>query len=105
MALGLKRRIKGQRFTGSLQLHSQLYSIRRHVYADEPWAIFCAILVRGLIFLMLPTFLSAQEQESPARPTGPERGIGVFTEYSGVTVGRGEPVRMDLILLEQGADG
>ncbi len=61
----------------------------------------CAVL----LFLMLPTFLSAEEQESKAAATGPERGIGVFTEYSGVTVGRGEPVRMDLILVEQGADG
>ena len=64
--------------------------------------MFCAILLAAMISLLLPVFLSAEGQEGPARPGGPERGIGVFTEFSGVTVGRGEPVKMDLILLDKG---
>ena len=64
---------------------------------------FCSILAAAMIIsLAVPALLPAQAQEEPARLKGPERGIGVFTEFSGVTVGRGEPVKMDLILLDRG---
>lgn len=61
-------------------------------------SFFCAVL----LLLTLPALIGAEEQENRPRVTGPERGIGVFTEFSGVTVGPGEPVRMDLILLNKG---
>jgi uncharacterized membrane protein len=51
---------------------------------------------------MLSTLVAAQQQDNEPRATGPERGIAVFTEFSGVTVGMGEPVRMELILLNKG---
>jgi uncharacterized membrane protein len=56
----------------------------------------------ALIFLMPSPFVSAQEQNEGTTVVGPERGIGIFTEFSGVTVGVGEPVRMNLILLNKG---
>ncbi len=59
--------------------------------------IICAVFA----FLMLPV-LTHGEQSARNGVTAPERGIGVFTEYSGVTVAGGEPVRMDLILLNKG---
>ena len=43
--------------------------------------------------------ISAQEEKKDLRP---ERGIVVFTEYSGVTVPKGEAVRMDLTLENKG---
>lgn len=64
--------------------------------------IFFSILFLALISLTLPILCSAEEQDEKARVGGPERGIGVFTEFSGVTVERGETVRMDLILLNKG---
>jgi uncharacterized membrane protein len=63
---------------------------------------FSFIVCAALILLALPILLYAEEQGTRAETTGPERGIGVFTEYSGVTVSRGEPVRMDLVLLNKG---
>jgi len=53
-----------------------------------------------LIFcLVLPSLILAQEDKKDLRP---ERGIGVFPEYSGVVVPKGESVRMDLILEDKG---
>jgi uncharacterized membrane protein len=48
---------------------------------------------------VLPPFIIAQEEKKDLRP---ERGIAVFTEYSGVVVPRGETVRMDLIVENKG---
>src|SRR5512142_401669 len=58
------------------------------------------ILVVLVLFLF--SFARAAEEEKERRDTRPERGIGVFTEYAGVTVPRGETVRMDLILDDKG---
>ncbi len=63
---------------------------------------FSFIVCAALLFLIFPILLCAQEQGAKTEATGPERGIGVFTEYSGVTVPRGEPVRMELVLLNKG---
>lgn len=51
------------------------------------------IFVMGaLVFLFgLSTFLQAEEKE-----VGPERGIAIYTEYSGIFVPQGETVRMEL---------
>jgi uncharacterized membrane protein len=48
---------------------------------------------------VLPSFIIAQDEKKDLRP---ERGIAVFTEYSGVVVPRGETVRMDLIVENKG---
>jgi len=46
-------------------------------------------------FLTLPNLLAAQEKEKDVLPR-PERGIAIYTEYSGVSVSLGESVRMEL---------
>jgi uncharacterized membrane protein len=58
-----------------------------------------SILLVALIFcLITPSLIHAQEKKD----LRPERGIAVFTEFSGVVVPRGETVRMDLILENKG---
>jgi uncharacterized membrane protein len=44
----------------------------------------------------------AQEDEEKERDTRPERGIVIYTEYSGILVSPGESVRMDLTLENKG---
>jgi uncharacterized membrane protein len=61
--------------------------------------IFFVILIALSLHLVLPPFIIAQEEKKDLRP---ERGIAVFTEYSGVVVPRGETVRMDLIVENKG---
>jgi uncharacterized membrane protein len=56
-------------------------------------------LIALVLMLTLPTFLLAQEEKKDTRP---ERGIAVYPEYSGVTVPKGETVRMDLTLDNRG---
>lgn len=58
-------------------------------------------LVVFLFFFVIPSFAIGQE-EKEKRDLRPERGIAVYTEYSGVTVSRGETVRMDLTLENKG---
>jgi uncharacterized membrane protein len=59
-----------------------------------------AALVLLVVGIVLPAF--AAEEQTDRRENRPERGIAVFTEYSGVTVSRGETVRMELILDDKG---
>ena len=54
-----------------------------------------------IFFLIFPSFIFAQE-EKENKDLRPERGIAVFTEYSGVVVSKGETVRMDLTLENKG---
>jgi uncharacterized membrane protein len=54
-----------------------------------------------IFFLIFPSFIFAQE-EKEKKDLRPERGIAVFTEYSGVVVSKGETVRMDLTLENKG---
>jgi uncharacterized membrane protein len=54
-----------------------------------------------ILCLVLPSYIFAQE-EKEKKDLRPERGIVVFTEYSGVTVPKGETVRMDLTLENKG---
>ena len=61
--------------------------------------IFFVILIALSLHLVLPSFIIAQDEKKDLRP---ERGIAVFTEYSGVVVPRGETVRMDLIVENKG---
>ena len=54
-----------------------------------------------IILLLVATGLIAA-QEADKKDTRPERGIAVYTDYSGVVVPRGETVQMDLILENKG---
>jgi len=58
------------------------------------------ILAAGLA-LAVPTMASAADEQTK-RDNRPERGIGVYTEYSGVVVPIGESVRMDLTVENKG---
>lgn len=49
--------------------------------------------------LLLAPLLLAQEEKKDLRP---ERGIAVYTEYSGITIPKGETVKMDLTLENKG---
>lgn len=59
-------------------------------------SIFLVIL---MVFLILPSLILGQEEKKDLRP---ERGIAVYTEYSGITVSKGETVKMDLTLENKG---
>ncbi len=51
-------------------------------------------LVMGILFFLFtaPALVQAAEEKD----TGPERGISIYTEYSGLSIPQGESVRMDL---------
>ncbi len=51
------------------------------------------------LFFMFLSVSAAQEEKKDQRP---ERGIAVYPEFSGITVTRGETVRMDLTLENKG---
>ena len=57
------------------------------------------MMVTLFCFLVLPALLPAQEKEKDTRP---ERGMAIYTEYSGVFVAPGETVRMDLTVETRG---
>ena len=61
--------------------------------------IFCISFIVFLFFSLLSSFAFAQEEKKDMRP---ERGIAVYTEYSGVTIPKGEAVKMDLTLENKG---
>jgi len=61
--------------------------------------IFCISIIVFLLFSLLSSFTFAQEEKKDMRP---ERGIAVYTEYSGVTIPKGEAVKMDLTLENKG---
>jgi uncharacterized membrane protein len=49
------------------------------------------LVVAAVLLFGLPAILQAEEKD-----TGPERGIAIYTEYSGIFASLGETVRMDL---------
>ncbi len=65
-------------------------------------------LVRAsLITFIMATFCllglsAAQEKEQKEKDTRPERGFAIYTEYSGIFVPPGEPVRMELTVENKG---
>jgi uncharacterized membrane protein len=61
--------------------------------------IFSISLIAFLLVFAMFSFSLAQEEKKDQRP---ERGIAVYPEFSGVTVPRGETVRMDLTLENKG---
>jgi uncharacterized membrane protein len=63
--------------------------------------VFSTFFVGLLLILLIPSFSFGQE-EKEKKDLRPERGIAVYPEYSGVTVPRGEAVKMDLTLENKG---
>lgn len=61
--------------------------------------IFILFVLFSWVSWVAPIFLFAQEEKKDLRP---ERGIAVYTEYSGITIPRGETVKMDLTLENKG---
>ncbi|MHB8910584.1 MAG: COG1470 family protein [Syntrophales bacterium] len=62
-----------------------------------------SLVCAGILLILLgvaPRLIAAQEADK--KDTRPERGIAVYTDYSGVVVPRGETVQMDLILENKG---
>ncbi|MFB3820288.1 MAG: NEW3 domain-containing protein [Candidatus Methylomirabilales bacterium] len=59
--------------------------------------------IAGLVVALLAAAGASWAAEEPARRDNrPERGIGVYTEYSGVVVPKGESVRMELTVENKG---
>ena len=63
--------------------------------------LLAGLLVTLLVLVALPPVLAAGD-ESAKRDDRPERGIALYTEYSGVVVPVGESVRMDLTVENKG---
>ncbi|MEI9476010.1 MAG: NEW3 domain-containing protein [Deltaproteobacteria bacterium] len=61
--------------------------------------LFSVFLTAWVLFLVMPSLVFAQEEKKDLRP---ERGIAVYPEYSGVTVSKGEAVKMDLTVENKG---
>lgn len=61
--------------------------------------LFSVLLIALVLFLVMPSLVFAQEEKKDLRP---ERGIAVYPEYSGVTVSKGEAVKMDLTVENKG---
>ncbi len=62
----------------------------------------CFTLMMGMLVFLLSApalVLAAEEKE---KDTGPERGIAIYTEYSGISIPQGESVRMDLTVDNKG---
>ena len=53
-----------------------------------------------ILLVFAPALLSAAQEEK--QDNRPERGIAVYTDYSGVAVARGENVQMELTLENKG---
>ncbi|MBU4371668.1 MAG: hypothetical protein KKD68_07215, partial [Proteobacteria bacterium] len=53
-----------------------------------------------ILLVLAPALVTAAEPEK--RDNRPERGIAVYTDYSGVAVARGENVQMELTLENKG---
>jgi len=62
------------------------------------FSIFLSVLLGSFIL----SSLSLAQEDKDKKDLRPERGIAIYTEYSGVTVPRGESVKMDLILEDKG---
>jgi uncharacterized membrane protein len=62
-----------------------------------------SLVVTSLFFILLaaPALLMAQPDKDK-RDNRPERGIALYTDYSGIAVARGETVQMDMTLENKG---
>ena len=64
--------------------------------------VICSIFLAVLLGVFISSSLGLAQNDRDKKDLRPERGIAVYTEYSGVTVPRGETVKMDLILEDKG---
>jgi len=64
--------------------------------------VICSIFLVVLLGVFISSSLGLAQNDRDKKDLRPERGIAVYTEYSGVTVPRGETVKMDLILEDKG---
>ena len=64
--------------------------------------VLLAGLLVALLVLVVPPVALAVDNEPAKRDERPERGIALYTEYSGVVVPVGESVRMDLTVENKG---
>ena len=64
--------------------------------------VICSIFLVVLLGVFISSSLGLAQNDRDKKDLRPERGIAVYTEYSGVTVPRGESVKMDLILEDKG---
>jgi hypothetical protein len=62
------------------------------------WGVMVALSV-GVLLALAPGVAGAAESPVDTRP---ERGLSVYTEYSGVVVPVGETVRLDLVVANKG---
>ena len=65
------------------------------------------LVYASLVTFIIATFClfglaAAQEKEQKEKDTRPERGFAIYTEYSGIFVPPGEPVRMELTVENKG---
>ena len=65
---------------------------------QEVFSIFLFVLLGFFIF----SSLSLAQDDKDKKDLRPERGIAVYTEFSSVTVPKGEAVKMDLTLENKG---
>ncbi len=65
------------------------------------WFRGCATFLAAIVLLAAPLIAGAAEGQA-AQDHRPERGIGLYTEYSAVVVPVGESVRMDLTVENKG---
>jgi uncharacterized membrane protein len=63
---------------------------------------FAVAFIWVVLLLGLPAWVLAADQDKDKKDNRPERGIAVYTDYSGVAVARGENVQMDLTLENKG---
>lgn len=61
---------------------------------------FAAVFILIVLLSVVPALLWAAEAEK--KDNRPERGIAVYTDYTGIAVARGESVQMDLTLENKG---
>jgi len=64
-------------------------------------ALWIELLV-ALLVLSVPSWAAAADNEPAKRDDRPERGIAIYSDYSGVVVPVGETVRMDLTVENKG---
>jgi len=72
----------------------------RNRYKRRSWVL--PGLMVALLVLVAPPLAGEANQEPAKRDDRPERGIAIYTEFSGVVVPIGESVRMDLTVENKG---
>jgi uncharacterized membrane protein len=74
----------------------------KRVYRRKLLYLFPLIPLIAMILTFIVSSLALAENDKDKKDLPPDRGIGVYTEYAGVTVPKGESVKMDLIAENKG---